>query len=98
LSSLDISCIIWGIFSRQSNFWQRRKSQNPLFITTTSITIAEMVLGSSNLVEQSAQWLFPDEEMASTPSVLDGITPGEEARNRFSGCRFITDVGRMLQL
>ncbi|KAJ3417129.1 hypothetical protein HDV05_006988 [Chytridiales sp. JEL 0842] len=46
----------------------------------------------------SDQWLFADEDMATTPSVLDGMTPGEEARSRFSGCRFINDVGKLLSL
>ncbi|KAJ1540839.1 hypothetical protein HK405_011047, partial [Cladochytrium tenue] len=53
---------------------------------------------SASVAQAVAQWLFHETDFSWTPSVQDGMTPGEEARNRFSGCRFIADVGALLRV
>ncbi|KAI9325793.1 cyclin-like protein [Zopfochytrium polystomum] len=57
-----------------------------------------MSFSSSWLPPPQAEWLFSEDDFCWTPSVQDGMTPGEEARMRFSGCRFITDVGSLLRV
>ncbi|KUJ07543.1 cyclin-like protein [Mollisia scopiformis] len=48
--------------------------------------------------DESSQWIFTDEEMLSTPSILDGITPVEERCRRAKGVNFITQAGILLKL
>ncbi|KAL4810409.1 cyclin-like protein [Aspergillus unguis] len=50
------------------------------------------------LLAAQAQWLFTDEELARTPSQLDGMKINEENLNRSKGVNFITQVGIMLKL
>lgn len=45
-----------------------------------------------------SQWLFTDDEVVSTPSVLDGISPAEERLRRAKGVNFIYQAGVMLEL
>lgn len=45
-----------------------------------------------------SQWLFTEEELLQTPSVLDGITPEQEREQRSKGCNFITQLGIQLKL
>ncbi|KAL4884683.1 cyclin-like protein [Aspergillus karnatakaensis] len=45
-----------------------------------------------------AQWLFSNEELARTPSQLDGMKPEQETIQRSKGVTFITQVGIMLKL
>lgn len=47
---------------------------------------------------ESSQWIFTDEEMLSTPSILDGLTPIDERCRRAKGVNFITQVGILLKL
>lgn len=47
---------------------------------------------------EEAQWLFTEEELAMTPSIIDGMTPAEERTLRRKGITFITQVGVMLKL
>jgi len=44
------------------------------------------------------QWLFTTEEILSSPSVLDGISPAEERLRRAKGVNFIYQVGVLLEL
>ncbi|KAH0555912.1 hypothetical protein GP486_006145 [Trichoglossum hirsutum] len=55
---------------------------------------------SSNSVSAPAgsQWLFSEEELSRTPSILDGMPAEQERENRSKGANFITQVGIMLKL
>jgi hypothetical protein len=44
------------------------------------------------------QWLFTDEELERTPSILDGMSQTTEAENRTKGANFIYQAGMMLRL
>lgn len=48
--------------------------------------------------EWESQWLFTEEELLQTPSVLDGISPEVEREQRSKGCNFITQLGIQLKL
>ncbi|KAE8445808.1 hypothetical protein EG329_012866 [Mollisiaceae sp. DMI_Dod_QoI] len=48
--------------------------------------------------DESSQWLFTEDEMLSTPSILDGLTPEEERVRRAKGVNFILQVGILLKL
>ncbi|KAI9044455.1 putative cyclin [Aspergillus affinis] len=50
------------------------------------------------LLEIQSQWLFTDEELARTPSQLDGMKLEVENTSRSKGVNFITQVGIMLKL
>ncbi|RDW86423.1 putative cyclin [Aspergillus mulundensis] len=50
------------------------------------------------LLAAQQQWLFTDEELARSPSQLDGMTAEIENLNRSKGVNFITQVGMMLKL
>ena len=45
-----------------------------------------------------SQWIFSDNELLRTPSILDGLTPEKERENRGKGVNFILQVGMMLKL
>ncbi|KAL5596942.1 hypothetical protein BROUX41_006383 [Berkeleyomyces rouxiae] len=44
------------------------------------------------------QWRFREEEVLSTPSVIDGISPAEERLRRAKGVNFIYQAGGLLEL
>ena len=44
------------------------------------------------------QWLFSDEELNATPSILHGMPIAEERARRAKGVNFITQAGIMLRL
>lgn len=44
------------------------------------------------------QWLFTEAELASTPSILDGIEPADERCRRAKGVNFIIQAGILLKL
>lgn len=44
------------------------------------------------------QWIFTEEELLLTPSVLDGIPPETEREQRGKGINFITQLGIQLRL
>lgn len=50
------------------------------------------------VAEAEQQWIFTDEELLQAPSILDGISPGEERTLRRKGVNFILQVGMMLKL
>ncbi|PVI06107.1 cyclin-like protein [Periconia macrospinosa] len=50
------------------------------------------------VVRAEQQWLFTEEELNQTPSILDGMTPEEERILRKKGVNFILQVGMMLKL
>ncbi|KAI5858526.1 cyclin-like protein [Tricharina praecox] len=51
-----------------------------------------------SVTEWESQWLFAEEELLQTPSVLDGISPESEREMRSKGCNFITQLGIQLKL
>ncbi|KAI9771661.1 MAG: hypothetical protein M1840_001876 [Geoglossum simile] len=53
---------------------------------------------NSVLAAAESQWLFTEEELLRTPSILAGIAPEQERENRSKGVNFITQVGIMLKL
>ncbi len=65
-----------------------RKPQKPAIFSST-IAMA---------VEEKSQWLFTEEELLATPSILDGLDPTEERCRRAKGVNFITQVGILLKL
>lgn len=44
------------------------------------------------------QWIFTEEELFQTPSILDGMAPEQEQEFRTKGANFILQVGIMLKL
>jgi hypothetical protein len=48
--------------------------------------------------EDSSQWLFTEAELASTPSVLEGLQIAEERCRRAKGVNFIIQAGILLKL
>jgi hypothetical protein len=49
-------------------------------------------------VEESNQWLFSEDEVASSPSIIDGLSPAEERYRRAKGVNFITQAAILLKL
>jgi protein BUR2 len=49
-------------------------------------------------VEPQSQWLFTEEEIHNSPSVLDGISVAEESSRRAKGVNFITQAGILLKI
>lgn len=50
------------------------------------------------VVEAEQQWIFTEEELLHTPSIVDGMSPEEERTLRKKGVNFILQVGMMLKL
>ena len=50
------------------------------------------------LAEAEQQWMYSEEDLLHTPSILDGMPPDEERQLRSKGTNFITQVGIMLKL
>ena len=50
------------------------------------------------LEETEKQWLFSEEELRRTPSVIDGMTIETERELRAKGVNFISQIGIMLKL
>ena len=64
----------------------------------SSSTGEQPALPADLLLLAESQWLFSDEELLRTPSILDGLTPEKERENRAKGVNFILQVGIMLKL
>ncbi|KAF8245306.1 cyclin-like protein [Wilcoxina mikolae CBS 423.85] len=64
--------------------------------TSTPTTTTTTTTSTTN--EWESQWLFTEEELLQTPSVLDGISPETEREQRSKGCNFITQLGIQLKL
>lgn len=45
-----------------------------------------------------SQWLFTEDDLLRTPSIIDGLSPEKERENRGKGVNFILQVGIMLKL
>lgn len=58
----------------------------------------QRTLPSEVLFLAESQWLFSDEELLRTPSILDGLTPEKERDNRAKGVNFILQIGIMLKI
>ncbi|OCK86258.1 cyclin-like protein [Lepidopterella palustris CBS 459.81] len=50
------------------------------------------------LAEAEQQWIFSEDELQQTPSIMDGMAPEEEKTLRRKGANFILQVGMMLKL
>ncbi|KAF2791491.1 cyclin-like protein [Melanomma pulvis-pyrius CBS 109.77] len=50
------------------------------------------------VVEAEQQWIFSEEELLRTPSIMDGMSPEDERMHRRKGVNFILQVGMMLKL
>ncbi|KAL8728402.1 MAG: hypothetical protein Q9166_005448 [cf. Caloplaca sp. 2 TL-2023] len=50
------------------------------------------------LMVAESQWIFSENELLRTPSILDGLSPEKERENRGKGVNFIFQVGIMLKL
>lgn len=50
------------------------------------------------LASVERQWIFTEEELVRTPSIMDGMSPEEERTLRHKGINFIVQVGVMLKL
>jgi hypothetical protein len=50
------------------------------------------------VVEAEQQWMFSDDELLRTPSIVDGMTPEAEREARKKGANFILQVGMLLKL
>ncbi|MCJ1394005.1 hypothetical protein MMC18_006882 [Xylographa bjoerkii] len=50
------------------------------------------------LLLAESQWIFTEEELLLTPSVLAGLSPAKERESRGKGVNFILQVGIMLKL
>lgn len=48
--------------------------------------------------DSESQWIFTEEELLRTPSVLDGLSPEVEREQRSKGCNFIVQLGIQLRL
>lgn len=44
------------------------------------------------------QWFFTPDEALSTPSIIDGLAPGDERLRRAKGVNFIYQAGAMIEL
>jgi hypothetical protein len=83
----------------------------PLSCTTVSHTMVSTAISNVTaqrreplrppppaVVEAEQQWIFTDEELLQSPSILDGMAPEEERTLRRKGVNFILQVGMMLKL
>jgi hypothetical protein len=66
--------------------------------STTSTTTTATTTTTTTTNEWESPWLFTEEELLQTPSVLDGISPEAEREQRSKGCNFITQLGIQLKL
>ena len=51
-----------------------------------------------NKLVAESQWLFSEQDLLLTPSVVAGLSPNQERENRAKGVNFILQVGIMLKL
>ena len=66
--------------------------------STSSPQAQQPTLPAELLLLAESQWLFTDEELLRTPSILDGMTREKERESRAKGVNFILQVGIMLKL
>ena len=50
------------------------------------------------ILAAESQWLFSEQDLLLTPSVVAGLSPSQERENRAKGVNFILQVGIMLKL
>lgn len=50
------------------------------------------------LAEAEQQWIYSEEELLRSPSILAGMKPEEERQLQVKGINFIAQVGIMLKL
>jgi protein BUR2 len=49
-------------------------------------------------IEPQSQWLFTEEEIRNSPSILDGLPVAEEVCRRAKGVNFIIQAGILLKI
>lgn len=64
----------------------------------TSSDRPQLSVPNEILLLAQAQWLFKEDELMRTPSILAGLAPADERKNRVKGVGFILQVGIMLKL
>lgn len=55
-------------------------------------------MGEEEVAYLPAQWLFTDEEINNSPSILDGVPPIEERCRRAKGVNFLVQAGILLKI
>ena len=71
----------------------------PTAIVYSAAPLCQMAaLPDEVLQAAESQWLFTEEELLRTPSILDGLPAEKERENRSKGVNFIIQVGIMLKL
>lgn len=60
------------------------------------VAVAPLEIDGHNTTE--SQWLFTEEELLQSPSILEGLPAEKERENRSKGVNFIVQVGIMLRL
>jgi protein BUR2 len=74
-------------------------SDNRVSSSDVTMSIEEMSKDPAEvLAEAELQWMYSEEDLLHTPSILDGMSPDEERQLRSKGTNFITQVGIMLKL
>lgn len=67
-------------------------------MVSSSVEAQQLALPAEILLLAESQWLFSDDELLRTPSILDGLTSEKERDNRSKGVFFLQQVGIMLKL
>ena len=73
-------------------------NSNPSTTTTLITYLGHPYPEMSERQNLESQWIFTEEELLRTPSVLDGISPELEREQRGKGCNFILQIGIQLEL
>ena len=70
----------------------------PAAVTSHATPSQIAVLPNEVMMAAESQWLFTEQELLRSPSILDGLPPEKERENRTKGVNFIVQVGIMLKL
>ena len=67
-------------------------------ITMPSASVVRAASTPQLLLLAESQWLFSEQDLLLTPSVVAGLSPAQERENRAKGVNFILQAGIMLKL
>ena len=73
-------------------------STAPAAIAARATIMERLRFQAPAALEAEQQWMFSDEELLQTPSIVDGMSPDEEQALRRKSINFILQVGIMLKL
>lgn len=76
----------------------RSPSSIPAALASQPVVTHPSKPSSAVIADNEAQWLFTETELASTPSVVDGMAVETERELRTKGLNFILQVGIMLKI